>query len=407
VNIRFIVLNAYAKGGTARTTLDTASRLAGRHDVEVVSVNRFKDALSFDVDPRVRVRHLIDKREVGGRYLVPTIGHASRLTRTLALTPNVTEPLRGKHDARLSLLSDIRLAREIRSMREGLLVGTRPSINLAVARLARRSVYALGQEHQYLQLWQPSMQQAVARSFGRFDAVTGLTKADADSYRAILPDGVLVTDLPNAVPTVGFERSDLTSRVVMAVGRLAHQKGFDILIDAFRIVADRHPDWSLHIYGTGRSRRALAEQIRRLGLTGSVVLKGFSSELPRDLAGGSIFAMSSRFEGFSLALVEAMAVGLPPVAFACPQGPIEIIQDGVDGVLVPPEDTLALATGICSLIENPQRRAELGAAAHRSVDRYSTEAVDERWEQLIEELTARPPGLRRRLPIHGGASRVG
>jgi glycosyltransferase involved in cell wall biosynthesis len=385
MRIRFLVLNAYAKGGTARTTLDTASRLAARHEVEVVSVNRFRHTLNFDVDPRVRIRCLVDRRE----------GRENPLSRRLARIPSGLETLSGNRDPRLSLLSDIRLAREIRGMRTGLLIGTRPSINLAIARFARPSVYTLGQEHQYLQVWRPSVQRAMERAYPRLDAVTGLTRADAASYREILPAGVLVTNMPNAVPAIGESRADLAAPVVVAAGRLTQQKGFDELVEAFRTVADRHPDWSLHLYGAGPLRESLERRIAVLGLSETVVLKGFSATLPRELAGASIFAMSSRYEGFPLALIEAMGVGLPPVAFASSPGTIEIIDDGVAGVLVPPADVPALAEAICSLIENPTRRAELGAAARRSVEKYSAAAVDDQWEALIAELVARPPGIRR------------
>jgi glycosyltransferase involved in cell wall biosynthesis len=90
---------------------------------------------------------------------------------------------------------------------------------------------------------------------------------------------------------------------------------------------------------------------------------------------------------------------LPPVAFACPYGPVEILTDGVDGLLVPPGDIEALAKGICSLIEDPERRAELGEAARRSVAAYSVAAIDLRWEQFLDELVSRPSGLRR--PVSG------
>jgi glycosyltransferase involved in cell wall biosynthesis len=398
VRIRFIVINAYGKGGTTRTTLDTASRLAARHDVEVVSLNRHRDATMYPLDPRVRLRHLVDVRAVGNRAARPTMpGRASRWARLLARIPSVLEPLGGNRDPRLSLLSDYRLAREIRGMRDGVLIGTRPSINLAIAWLARRSVYAVGQEHQYLHLWQPALQRAVARAYPRFDAVTALTRMDVANYRQILPGGLLVSHVPNAVPAVGSAHSPLSSTVVVAVGRLAPQKGFDLLIEAFGLVAERHPEWSLHIYGGGPLRDRLAEQIERAGLGGTIVLKGFSRTLPARLAGASIFALSSRFEGFSLALVEAMGVGLPPVAFACPCGPIEILTNDGDGLLVPPGDIEALAKGICSLIEDPQRRAELGAAARRSVAAYSVEAIDLRWERFLDELVTRPPGRSRRV----------
>jgi glycosyltransferase involved in cell wall biosynthesis len=261
--------------------------------------------------------------------------------------------------------------------------------------LARPSVYTLGQEHQYLGLWDPRLQGAMRRAYPRLDAVTGLTPADARRYREVLPPGVLVRNMPNAVPDVRAARSDLSSSVVVSAGRLTPQKGFDLLVEAFRIVAERHPAWSLHIYGVGPMRQQLARQLRASGLKGTVVLKGFSGSLPEALAGASIFALSSRFEGFSLALVEAMGVGLPPVSFACPHGPLEIITNDVDGLLVPPENVEALAAGICALIEDPQRRAELGAAARRRVRSYAPDVVDAAWDRLIDDLTARPSGVRR------------
>jgi glycosyltransferase involved in cell wall biosynthesis len=109
---------------------------------------------------------------------------------------------------------------------------------------------------------------------------------------------VLVSNLPNAMPAIGGSRADLTSPVVAAAGRLTHQKGFDVLVEAFRAVADRHPDWSLHVYGAGRLQASLERQITALGLAKTVVLKGFSATLPAELASASIFAMSSRYEGF-------------------------------------------------------------------------------------------------------------
>lgn len=396
MHIRFIVRNAYARGGTARTTLDTASRLAVHHDVEVVSLFRHRYDLVYAVDPRVRVRHLLERRRFGDiDDAFEEFDRAGRLEHILSAVPSLLEPRRARRDPRLSLLSDLLLAREIRGMREGILVGTRPSINLAIARFARPSVYTVGQEHQYLGHWDPAMRRAIARAYSRLDAVAALTKSDATSYRAMLPAGTLVAEIPNAVPLVGSWHSDTSSRLVIAAGRLADQKGFDLLISAFQIVAARHPTWSLSIYGAGPDRKKLVEQIRSSGLRRIVKLKGFSFSLPEELAKASIFALSSRFEGFSLALVEAMRVGLPPVSFACPYGPPEIITDGIDGLLVTTEDVEALAMAICSLIEDPARRAALGSAARQSVERYSPAVVDDLWERLIHDLTSRPPSHRR------------
>ena len=148
--------------------------------------------------------------------------------------------------------------------------------------------------------------------------------------------------------------------MVVAAGRLVRAKGFDRLIRAFTWVAEAHPGWRLRICGGGPERAALAALIGELRLGGRVELAGKVRDMEAELGAASVFALSSRFEGLPLALLEAMAKGLAVVSFDNCAGPREVIEHGTDGLLVPGGDERALARAICALIESPDLRRRLG-----------------------------------------------
>jgi glycosyltransferase involved in cell wall biosynthesis len=173
--------------------------------------------------------------------------------------------------------------------------------------------------------------------------------------------------------------------VVVGLGRLTRQKGFDILLEAFARCAPRHPGWSLLIIGEGEERRRLEDRIDALGLDGRARLAGHVERPGGMLRGASIFALPSRFEGFPNSLLEAMACGLPAVAVDCPSGPAEIIRHDRDGLLVPPEDPGALAAALDRLMSSPAERRRLGSEAAGVVERFGLERVAGMWEAVIDE----------------------
>lgn len=150
--------------------------------------------------------------------------------------------------------------------------------------------------------------------------------------------------------------SDTSAKVVVAIGRLREQKGFDLLIPAFSHVVAVRPDWTLRIYGEGSERQALQQLIRDCGLQDHVVLAGWSTSIGEELGQASLFALSSRSEGFPMVLLEAMSKGLPVVSYDCPYGPREIISHGRDGLLVPAQDVAGLAAALLELIGDDARR---------------------------------------------------
>lgn len=209
-----------------------------------------------------------------------------------------------------------------------------------------------------------------------------LTYEDLTSW----PELKNVVVIPNPTSFFPDEVSEGTNKEVIAVGRYVMQKGFDRLIPAWRMVVDKHPDWILKIYGDGWMRKQLQSQIEELGLSGKCFLEHTVSDINKKYQESSIFVLSSRFEGFGLVIVEAMACGVPVVAYACHCGPRDIITEGVDGLLVNEGDIDELAQGINHLIEDADLRREMGENARLKAEKYKIENIGKLWIELFESL---------------------
>lgn len=171
----------------------------------------------------------------------------------------------------------------------------------------------------------------------------------------------------------------------IVVGRYTYQKGLDMLLDAWKIAAERHPDWTLHIFGAG-NREAYKNEVNKSNLSNSIICHDATKDILKEYLNSSIYVLSSRYEGLPLVLMEAMSVGLPCVSFACPCGPRDIIHDGEDGILCENGNIQQLADGICKLIENEDLRKEMGRKAAINIQRYSLDNIMQQWDQLFKEI---------------------
>lgn len=182
--------------------------------------------------------------------------------------------------------------------------------------------------------------------------------------------------------------SDCSSHTVIAIGRYTYQKGFDLLLPAWKKVSEQHPDWTLQIYGDG-DRTSYQAQADSLGIDPATCrLNGTTTEVPRLLSESSIFVLSSRYEGMPMVLGESMACGVPPVAFTCPSGPRDIITDGEDGLLVENGNIDQLAGKLCYLIEHDDERRRMGLRAQENVKRFYIENIMQLWDKLFKSLVS-------------------
>ena len=218
--------------------------------------------------------------------------------------------------------------------------------------------------------------------------IVTLTQRDADNYKRLFGATNAVC-IPNPITINDIEPSPLTEKRVLAIGRLAGQKGFDMMLDAWAKTTERHNGWQLRIVGSGSHLRRLERQISELGIGDSVEIIPATKDIKAQYRQASVMAMSSRYEGLPLVLIEAMAAGLPIVSFDCDTGPAEIVEDGKTGILVPPADTDKLAEALDKLMSDEAMRKAFAQESLVSVKRFAVDNIVARWEKLLAEVNAR------------------
>lgn len=222
---------------------------------------------------------------------------------------------------------------------------------------------------------------------GRFsDAIVVLTEQDQQQYltnRAIkrpvyhIYNPILLNE--NTIPT-----DDTEKKIILSAGRLAYQKGFDLLIDVAELVFTKHPNWQWIIAGEGEDRSELERKIKEKKLENHVILIGNVSNIEDYYQRAAIFVLTSRFEPFGLVLTEAKSFHLPCISFDVESGPAEIILDSINGYLIEPFDVRKMAEKINYLIEHPNIRKKQSDKAMADTDKFHVENITEKWGELFE-----------------------
>lgn len=232
--------------------------------------------------------------------------------------------------------------------------------------------------------WRTRQEERYVSRYDRFVVLTKEDKAlwDGASHRSPLTSRITV--IPNARTFVPRQQSPLVNKRVVAIGRYDYQKGFDTLLYIWHLLSDRLNGWTLDIIGDGPLRQEMTWQLYQWHLTESVRLLPPTGDMASVYRDASVLAMTSRYEGLPMVLLEAQACGLPIVSFACQCGPRDVITDGVDGYLIEDRDEHLFADRLFTLMNDEALRQRMGSAALKSSQRYSEDTIMQQWDTLFK-----------------------
>ena len=372
----YLIAGTYRAAGMERVLADKANWLAAQgHTVHILTTDQMGRPAAFAMDSAVQMQDLgINYEENnGGSFLSKVLKYPGKQIRHRY---RLTKALKGiKADIVISMFcNDVAFLPKIKD-------GSRKVLEVHFSRFkrlqyGRKGLWALADR------WRSRMDLKHVQAFDKFVVLTEEDKG----YWGDLPNIVVI---PNSVAMKVETPAPLTEKTVIAVGRYSYQKALDRLVAAWKIVQDRlgpESDWKLRLVGDGETRPELEAQIAQLGLQDSVLLGKVESDMASVYENASILALSSRYEGLPMVLLEAETFGVPCVCFACKCGPKDVIRDGENGLLVPEGDIPALADALLKLIHNPALLARMGAAAYADAVRWRPEHIMQQWQNLFESI---------------------
>lgn len=370
--IIYNIAGFYRQAGMERVLAEKANWLAGHgHRVTIVTTEQKGRPNAFPLDPGIEVVDLAIGYEDnnGGSLWDKMVHYPGKQHRHLkALTAVLMER---RPDVTVSMFcNEVNILPRIQD-------GSRKVLEVHFSRF-KRLQYGRGGLWAIADKIRSRQDASLVKRYKRFVVLTRQDKALWGPLENIRVIGNPVSFRPKAPAA-------LDSKTVIAVGRYSRQKSMDRLVDAWSLIKDKD-GWTLKLVGDGELRRELEEQIRRLSLEGSVVLGREESDMESIYRSASILALSSRYEGLPMVLLECQSFGVPAVSFDCLCGPQEIIDDGKTGFLVEEGDIPALAKALEKLMHDNALRKEMGLNAFRKAEHWRPENIMPQWIRLFQEI---------------------
>lgn len=356
MKIAFLIQDITTKGGTERTTCCVAEQLRKQgHEVSIVSVFRNEEQPCYVAEG------------------VPVV----------YLTEDTYTAQKSKMQRLCQVTQQIRKARRCPQLKSAHVIVCQKILASTLAVISGYRHKSIAAEHFTYAMYTPSVRKIRRFLYARMRALVTLTEKDRKLYQQEHLNEVYC--IPNMVSVAPPPYRGEDSHRIVSVGRLTAQKGYDLLLQSIKSIADEMGDYFIEIYGEGEERENLENLCSQMGLTEKVHFCGYADSIEQVYATSAFYVMSSRFEGFPMVLLEAAACGLPIVSFDCPEGPAVLLKNG-GGILVERENTDALGKAILLMISRPQKQKQCRNQLPQVVAPYSPQQIGRQWEQLLQSL---------------------
>ena len=377
MKIIYIYTSFTIAGGADRVVIEKANYLAEHgYDITIVTDSQQKRQPFFPLSPKVKLHDLEIDFEQEYKYnpLIRIFIYFNLMKRYERILrkylykerPDIVITTLGRN---MDFLADIE---------DG-------SIKIGESHIAKpyiRNFHLLENKGPFHRLIAKIWMHKITQNCRKLDALVLLTNDDANNWKGQVDTYII----PNPLPFSPKEKSTCSNKQAIFVGRMCEQKGYEYLLQAWELVHRIHPDWILNVFGDGEERAKIQKKLIKRKLNKTIILNETTKNIQDEYLKSSICILSSRFEGFGMVLLEAMACGVPCVSFNCPYGPSDIIKNGEDGFIVSHLDYSELAQRICELIEDESLRIKMGCAAQINIQRYAKDIVMEKWTNLFDSL---------------------
>ena len=370
--ITFLAYNIYGIGGSVRFIANTVNFLSKNgFKVKIISCFRTSEKPSFFLDGKIEIISLVDRRR------------KNLIMSALSKLPSKFDHYGSDTYGTYSLLTDVLLAKALFFLKTDFLICSTSYFASAAFKPHLYKRLTVMQEHIGFEIHQDDFKENLLKQLKKADYVHCVNKKDAEIYRGILPNSDKVFTIYNSIDTYK-NKSLQTQPVIISTGRLAYQKNFPLLIDAFAEFKKYHPEWKLKILGNGQEKSILIEKILEHKLSNDVILVPATPKVREHLLGSSIYVCSSRYESFCISLLEAMECGLACISLEC-DGPSEYLENNVNGIMVPQDDCSSLVMAMCKCAESTDFRQMLAGNAKRTAEQFSTPVICKEWRNFFNE----------------------
>lgn len=355
MKIYFVIADISFKGGIERVTCNLANDFINEHEVVIVSYFKSNDNITFYLDEKVKVKYITNYKYDGQP------GSIKRLFKFIRIFLKINLYFKNKEvDYIIS---------------QGLPI----TLILFPLNFMKKRIIAC--EHVHYDYYNKVIKWLRNKLYKYYYKVVVLTSKDKEKFEKNLNN---VECIPNYISKISKEKSFLNNKVIISVGRLEEQKGYDILIRVCSKLLPNYPEWKLKIFGEGNLKKKLEKQIIQKKMEKQILLMGTTNEIEKEYLKSDIYVMSSRFEGMPMVLLEAQSYGLPLVSFDCPNGPSDIIEDRVNGYLVKNFNEEEMLKKINKLIDNENLRIKMSKNTERMILDFEKINILKKWGDLFE-----------------------